>query len=474
MLDATANQFYLSTMILPVSGVPGFGVNYKTTHTPFNDPLLAEWYKIVDPKKKYEFEKKHPEVLNRFGLYQDPRLYTENQAAFYKMNQATALRDKQRIAALAEAKRTGDAKTFMDVYTKTGADFATVMDALKKQYPDWSKTLNADPILSAQGELTKAFPNISKQAVAQDAPSKDVVQLGKQVNYFKRLSTDQSLTAAQRDDAKNLYFDALSQLSHLRSFPKNAAEATYVKVRKIRDAYTTWSNAQYTAAKNLTGWHSELFQAGYMLEREQKNEPVMVDGLKFPGPATQAFWHYDKTQRDQKLTLWASDNWGHLAGYEKRLMGVNAPYDVTEGWYFLNSIVASAHKQGASVTRDQKKYLASLIDKGDPAQKIQPHPGFYRDYAFSLQPKIARYEVTKAYKDMPANAKALYERLLAGPAKKLLASGAKPKEIHLAWTDYIDQLKPQLPKYYPALWHIVATDGSGVWPAHLLYTLTNS
>ena len=61
--------------------------------------------KITDPKQKYEFEKKHPEVLNRFGLYSDPRLYTENQAAFYKMNQASAVRDQQRLAALALAKK---------------------------------------------------------------------------------------------------------------------------------------------------------------------------------------------------------------------------------------------------------------------------------------------------------------------------------------------------------------------------------
>ena len=191
----------------------------------------------------------------------------------------------------------------MDTYTKTSAAFAQVMDGLKKQYPDWAKSLNADPILNAQGDLFKAFPNINKKAVLQDAPSKDAVALGQQVNYFKRMSVDPALTAQQRSDAKNLYYNALAQLGHLRSFPKNAAEATYVKNRNLRDAYTTWNNGQYLHSKTLTGWHAELFQAQYMLLREQRDEPVTIDGLKFPGPATQSFWHYNKVQRDQKLLL---------------------------------------------------------------------------------------------------------------------------------------------------------------------------
>ena len=40
MLDATANQFYLSTMILPFTGLP-VGLLYSQSHTPFNDPLLS-------------------------------------------------------------------------------------------------------------------------------------------------------------------------------------------------------------------------------------------------------------------------------------------------------------------------------------------------------------------------------------------------------------------------------------------------
>jgi len=468
MWDATANQFWLSTMILPVNGIPGIGAAHQQSHTPFNDPKLAEWYHITDPKAKYEFERKHPEVLNRFGLYTDPRLYTENQAAFYKMNQAIRQRDLLRMQALDEAKRTGDAQAFMTVYDKTAADFGQVMTRLQAQYPDWAKTLAADPLASAQGELFKAFPNINRKDVLENVPSKDAAALGKQVDYFKRLSIDQSLTASQRSDYLKAYYDALAELSHVRSFPKNAAEATYVKVRNLRDAYTTWTNQQYAESKKLTGWHAEAFQAGYMYDREQRNMPITVDGLRFPGPAAMAFWHYSQPQRDQKLSLWASDNWGHLAGYEKQLMGINSPPEITEAWYFFNLIVAEAHHKGQSVSKSQRLWLAQQIANGGSGFK--PHAGFAQDYAFSLKPKIVRYEATKPYRDMSAQARDEYNQLIAQPAKKLLASGAKSREIHVAWSDYIDKLLPYMQKNAPELWHVV----HDVWPSHFVYDLTNN
>ena len=66
----------------------------------------------------------------------------------------------------------------------------------------------------------------------------------------------------------------------------------------------------------------------------------------------------------RSFSLWASDNWGHLAGYEKRLMGVAAPYDVTEGWYMFNAVLAQAHKAGQSVTRAQKTWLVPAVHAG--------------------------------------------------------------------------------------------------------------
>ena len=466
LLHSAANQFWQSGLPLPV-------IPQKTGKTSFDNPLLQQYYSLTDPRAKAKFLREHPDVGNSFGVYTDPAQYAEVQQAWAKINAAGQKLHSTRLALLEQAKRQGWTEAIDAAYRKAGQEYGAAHDAIAKQFPVWAKQTQSDPLLASQGELHKLFPNIPKSQLVSHVPGSDVVQLQAWLKTLDKIAANPSdpryaTWIGNADDYKNVRNDILGLITHLRAYPTDAASRVYDEYQKHLDSYYTWSNTEYQRIQLMhIGWKRDTAEAAYMWERNDRNQPVVIDGVRFPSVAQARFWHMDAVQREKQLSLWASDDWGHLAGYEKILLGVKTTPGLTEGWYFFNGIVAKAHGEGATVTRDQKKWIAQLIDKG--GQGVKPHPGFYRDYLFSLQPRIYRFEATAAYRDMSKQAKAEYQHAIAEPARKVLASGASTKDIRTAWTSYVTELLPWMQQNAPELYHYV----QDVWPAHLIATLVS-
>jgi len=148
----------------------------------------------------------------------------------------------------------------------------------------------------------------------------------------------------------------------------------------------------------------------------------------------------------------AKASWSSLTNFDKQLLGARVPASTSKAW----AEVAHVKEQytdanpGARIQPEQMLGLAKQID-ADPRYK-----GFLRDYKFSREPRIARFEASSVYRKMPSDLRTEFDKAVGSDAEKAataIASGNYAKgEVRAAWQKYVEEevvphLKPELQQF---------------------------
>lgn len=204
---------------------------------------------------------------------------------------------------------------------------------------------------------------------------------------------------------------------------------------------------QIEAAAGTTD--AALLEADYHVWTDAQDKPVRVGATELPSPVQMEWANETPEERAAHIAGLTKASWSGLTNFDKQLLGHKVPASMSKAWAEVVNAKAQFIDQnpGSRIQPEQLLALAKQIDK-DPR-----YTGFLKDYQFSLQPRIARFEASSVYRKMPADLRTEFDKAVGEDAKtaaKALRSGNYSNgEVRAAWQKYIEEdvvpkLKPDL------------------------------
>ncbi len=206
-------------------------------------------------------------------------------------------------------------------------------------------------------------------------------------------------------------------------------------------AYNEKIDRLLDAALDMSDDDKKLARAELRVLEDEADKPMVVGGHTFPSAPRISWSLEDKPEAVIRSLIKSS--WKNLSAFDKELLGHPAPKGTARGWQMYDGAEVAYRKQypGASITSEQRLSLAKQIDK--------TVPGFFKEYLFSKEPKIRRFESTVLYQNMPKDIRPSFDHFIATPATTFtgaMDSGNYNKsELRAYWKKYVtEQLTPWL------------------------------
>ncbi len=459
------NNIWSTNLFLPLLGnIPSTVDSAETKQT---QKLLTMYNQERSPQKKRALLDKYPQIALHFGI-STPDVFQHNQPLWDKFNVLKNDYNAQVDALTAKIVNAG-------TYT---ADDQKALSAIKKQYSDginalkivdanwpgnaqfpkgqvnegeiiqpgpWTLALSGDP-LATRGYLEMLAPGIPKKELDAGTVGGIILHEENTLAYLNRVGWKKlGMTEQTWRDTKQQINQKLDQF---RAYPKTAIDSAQSEYYKSVNTYRNERTKRNDAIKALHSTQDQqIADANFASWRDQQDHPVVVDinGKKvtFPSPVRIGWSLLPPAQKAAALAKLAGDNWGHLASYEKELLGVPRPPRVAEAWAGYHTVVEqfAVKYPGAHLKKDQKLGIVKALNK--------QVPGFLQDYQFSLLPKVDRFEYTSVYKSMPSNVAPLMGEIL-GAAKtfaKAIRNGSPRNATLQVWRTWVeDTAYPEINK----------------------------
>lgn len=455
LLGQTAQSLWATNLFLPVES--------QTGATSKTKKLLAEYGAIVNPAKKQAFLDAHPDVALTFGVTQDPAVFLHNNAIWDQYNAASKQLAVQRDAIYQQILKTGHFTAANSIaMSALSAAWSEKITALQVQdaatwhgtteFPagkvsdgkvvtpgPWGVAFSSDP-LAARAFLHQAFPGIAKPQLDSHTVGETIVQLQGEANLLKAANTDakaKQLGYPDEVSLKSRLGEVNQILAPFFGYPKNApGQLQSLYYSKFVGPYIKARDAKTAELALAPTDQQNGLRASFRAWKDSHDHPVKLTfqghTVTFPSVVQIGWARLPAAQRTLGLAQAVTDDWAHVASYEKTMLGVPTSPGVSEGWSaFANAVQEYNAKPGnTSLVAAQKAGLAKQIDK--------VYPGFYKDYVFSLQPKIERYQRTTLYQRLPD--KQAFVQYIATPAKQILAAISKNGDrtyYERAWRQYV-------------------------------------
>lgn len=455
LLGQTAQSLWATNLFLPVESQTGATSKTKA--------LLSKYSAIVNPAKKQAFLLAHPDVALTFGVTQDPAVFLHNNTIWDQYNAASKQLAVQRDAIYQQILKTGhftaansiamsalsaawsekitqlqveDAATW---HGTTEFPAGKVSDGKVVTPGPWGIAFQSDP-LAARAFLHQAFPGIAKPQLDSHTVGETIVQLQGEANLLKAANTDakaKQLGYADEVSLKARLGEVNQILAPFFGYPKNApGQLQSLYYSKFVGPYIKARDAKTAALALAPTDQQNGLRAAFRAWKDAHDHPVKLTfqghTITFPSVVQIGWARLPQAQRTLGLAQAVDDDWAHVASYEKTMLGVPTSPGVSEGWSaFANAVQEYNAKPGnPSLVAAQKASLAKQIDK--------VYPGFYKDYVFSLQPKLERYQRTTLYQRLPG--KRAFVQYIAAPAKQILAAISKNGSrtyYERAWRQYV-------------------------------------
>ncbi|MHB8742569.1 MAG: hypothetical protein ACYC9L_05525 [Sulfuricaulis sp.] len=463
LLRATGLEVWRANMFLPAYLNVGPSSEIQNLHAQFD--------KITDPKKRSEFLVAHPKLQDSFGASVDQGLYLHNQPLWDQFHKATVARDAQMKTLRDQIDVQGYTPAIAKQIRAVSATYRTDIQRIRTQdaqswagnktYPPgkvadngeilqtgpWGLHLDGDPI-AANAYLHELFPKIGRPEFTAHTIGQTVLDLQAESDRVRQLGW-QKLGYPDQQHAKDRLSQIYQTISTLQSLPKNpTSQMVSAYYSKYVDPYRALRTKLTIAQKGTSSADKNTVYALTRAIKERYDHSVTVvdpvNGKRdtFPSPVSFGFTLLPPDLYRTALAGAVSGRWQDITGYEKTLLGVQTPTRVAEGWLAYQKTVSEYERvpTNPGLVASQKLALAQQIDK--------VYPGFLKDFKFSLQPKVGRYESTTLYKTMPAAVRSLFDQTIGTPANQVAAAikaNGHATYYMRWWRNYVrDQIKPWL------------------------------
>lgn len=463
LLGQTAQSAWATNLFFPVELTAGATSKTKS--------LLDEYSKIINPAKKRAFLDAHPDVALTFGVTQDPAVFLHNNQIWDQYNAAYKQLETARDAVYQQILKTGHFTAANSIaMSALSAAWSEKITALQvqdaatwhgtTQFPagvvndgkvvtpgPWGVAFASDP-LAARAFLHEAFPGIAKPQLDAHTVGETIVQLQGEASLLKAANTDQKAKALGYQDEVSLK-SRLSEVNQILSpffgYPKNApGQLQSLYYSKFVGPYIKARDAKTAELALAPTDQQDALRSQFRAWKDQHDHPVKLTyqghTISFPSVVQIGWARLPQAQRELGLAQAVTGDWAHIASYEKTMLGVPTSPGVSEGWSAFATAVSDYNKKPGSppLVAAQKTSVAKQIDK--------VYPGFYKDYVFSLQPKLERYQRTTLYQRLPD--RPAFIQYIATPAKKLIqaiSANGHRTYYERAWRTYVEtQITPWL------------------------------
>lgn len=393
LTHSLANEAWRANLPFPV--LPDYGENE-------GQKLLRQFQLLKDPAKRRKFLDQHEQLALYFGIYRDPKQYTHVRPLWEAYTQALDKRDAARMEIFRDALHSGFTPEMQLKRRQADKEFAKTFKALLKTdlngtpedarkelngqtYGWWGQQVADDPLADPRKTLKLLFPNLKNVG---GVPGDQVKKLRQELTL---LNDPQYVKDTFEDpaEAKARKGEILRQIDVFNSYPKDALgrlERDYQQkyVGKYWDDYRKKLDAIAALPKN----QKEVAYAELRDWKDSQDEPVTINGVKFPSPLRMAWATMDPVTRKQRMAQIASAGWDHLADYEKELLTGKKVGRLSDKWaYYEKTLSDYRHQynlQGHNLPTKYKEQLARWVDK-------QPGgAGFYKDWLQAQKPLALR------------------------------------------------------------------------------------
>lgn len=443
LTHSLANEAWRANLPFPV--LPDYGENE-------GQKLLRQFQALRDPAKRRKFLDEHAQLSLYFGIYRDPKQYTHVRPLWEAYTQAIDKRDATRMEIFRDALHTGFTPEMQLKRRQADKEFAKTFKALLKAdlngtpedarkelngqtYGWWGQQVADDPLADPRKTLKLLFPNLKN---VSGVPGDTVKRLRQELTL---LNDPQYVKDTFEDpaEAKARKGEILRQIDVFNSYPKDALgrlERDYQTkyVGKYWDDYIKKSTAIGLLPKN----QKEVAYADLREWKDDQDEPVVINGVKFPSPLRMAWATMDPVTRKQRLAQIASAGWDHLADYEKELL-TGKKKNLSDKWAWYEKTIADYRHQynlqGKNLPTAYKEQLAKWVDK-------QPGGGgFYKDWLYAQKPPALRLGLYAPIQESKHHDEWVVLLQIARP----YATAPKTTQNRAMWRDYVNKtLKPAL------------------------------
>jgi hypothetical protein len=167
-----------------------------------------------------------------------------------------------------------------------------------------------------------------------------------------------------------------------------------------------------------------------------QDKPIKVDGkVVAPSPVRLDWADTPRADREAKIRSLSQGTWASMSNFEKEIVGKRVASKVSAAWAIIAKLKADYKRDNyVAATADQVVAVVKQMDK-------QGYEGILRDYIFSIQPTIHRFEVLKPYTDLPMETRREFDRLVGNDAKKAVAAitsgNYSAGDVRQAWKNYV-------------------------------------
>lgn len=450
LYSLAAQEAWRSNLPLPV-------ISYGTSQSEFQQ-MLDKFMTITDPKKRSKYLDDHPELQAQFGISSDPKDFLHYRRFWSQYTQALdqyhAAREEiyqiakvQGMTAALSQQRRDLSKQFQKTFDKLKAeDLASTTPDRRREINGellglWGQQISTDPLVDPRASLHKMFPSIPKEKLEAGLPSQMIkdakreLQLLNDPKWVAETFPDAVTNGDSVDsaEARARRSELLNFIQDFQPFAKDnlgVVEQKYVrqyvnpywnKVEKMNKYIQSLPRGQKGAAyANLRDW------------KDLQNQPVVIDGVKFPAPIVAAWQNLPPDLRKARTAALATGSWNNLADYEKKLLGFHPAEFTSHGWAALADWRKSVAEKGGTVSANMIKGAVDQIDKAIP--------GFKKDFQLSQQPRLNLFEQSTLYKTMPPYVREFWNSVVSQSAHAFAKAVNDPnrsskgrKDARLAW-----------------------------------------
>lgn len=449
LLEQLGEEYQRANLILPI--VPEQG------RTSEQQALMNQFEQLNDPRARARFLNKHPDLANIFGIYQNPRVELHNRALSFRWTKAMDAYRAGRTDLYQEAEKTGHWTPAMELKRRAlAAALNTVRNKLliedAQQWginthgmvPDgqtvpfgpWGKVMDGNPTFDPEHALNTLFPKLAPGS------SGDIIgPLQREMQAELNKLDDPKYVAASgytQQEVATRREELLRKLAVFSSYPSDALGVLHDKYQAVVNKYWAQESKRYNAISSIPSGQRTQANAEFALWRDEQDEPVTIDGVKFPSPVRMAWALLDHATYQQRLSLLGGKALQDLADYELDLLGVKHPDNVSAALAAIQTAVEDYHTANPGKSLKSTQILAV-------AKQINQQPGYHGFLSYYVNtltaPRIQQFEQTNLYRNMPTEDRATFQEI-AQPAiaitREIKANGHS-EYYSAAWRKIVQQ-----------------------------------